>query len=414
MRPPHRVVITGMGVATPLGNDVRQFWAGLERGDSGVTLLDDIDLPACGTRIGARVREYESAKTFTRRELERTSRTSQIALLAASQAIADARLGELGDRERASVGVVLGTSASTISTSEPFLIGMANGAVPDPLYVPISMNLAPAANVSMRWGFTGPLLSLDAACSSANHAIGYVYNLIRFGALTMALTGGAEAPLSPIVMRAWSSLCVLSKRHETPGSACRPFSLDRDGMVLGEHAGVLVLESEESALARGAAIHAELTGFGAASDGHHITQPSAAGLARAMGLALVDSGLGPGDIDYVNAHGTGTPLNDRIETAALKEVFGDCAYAIPVVGIKGAIGHSLAASGALELVSCVLSIRHGKVPPTINYTIPDPECDLDYVSGGSRDAQITHAMSNSFSFGGSNAVLVVSRYDRRG
>jgi 3-oxoacyl-(acyl-carrier-protein) synthase len=282
--------------------------------------------------------------------------------------------------------------------------------VRNPLSIPIAMNNAPATNISMRYDLKGPLLTIDAACASSAHAIGYAYNLIRFGELTMALAGGVDSSLSASLIHAWSSLRALSERNDTPAEACRPFSRDRDGMVLGEGAGILVLESESSARNRGASILAELTGYGATNDSYHLTQPAIDGISKAMLRAVADAALSPNDIDYINAHATATLWNDKIETAAIKRVFGSHASEIPVVGIKAAIGHSIAASGALELISCVLSIRDRVVPPTINLKVPDPECDLYYVSEGARSYDLKHVMSNSFAFGGSNGVLVVSRY----
>ena len=280
----------------------------------------------------------------------------------------------------------------------------------DPMTLPILMNNAPASNVSIRFGFRGPLMTIDAACASSSHAIGYAFNMIRFGVLPIMLPGGADSSLSASLIHAWSALRALSERNDTPAEACRPFSLDRDGVVLGEGAGVLILESERSARGRGAPILAEVTGYAATSDGYHLTQPSPQGVSDAMRLALADAELAPEEIDYINAHGTATIWNDKTETAGIKAVFGPGARSIPVVGIKGAIGHSIAASGALELISCVLSIRDSLVPPTINLKVPDPECDLDYVAEGARACRVRHAMSNSFAFGGSNAVLTVSRY----
>jgi 3-oxoacyl-(acyl-carrier-protein) synthase len=255
-------------------------------------------------------------------------------------------------------------------------------------------------------------MTTDAACASSAHAIGYAFQQIRAGLIDVAITGGADATLSPAVVQAWSLMRVLSERNDDPQRALRPFSKDREGMVLGEGAGVIVLESEEHAKERGATILAEVTGYGATSDGHHITQPSQDGPRAAIQLALKDAGLEVGQVDYVNAHATATPWNDANETAAIKLALGEHAYNIPVVGIKGAIGHPIAASGALEFVSVVKSIQESRVPPTINRLIPDPECDLDYATEGPREVEIEHAASNSFAFGGSNAVLVASRYDQ--
>jgi 3-oxoacyl-(acyl-carrier-protein) synthase len=254
------------------------------------------------------------------------------------------------------------------------------------------------------------LVNVDAACATAAHSIGYAFNMIRSGALQAAVTGAADCPFSPAVVAAWSTMHALSSREDSPAQACRPFSADRDGLVLGEGAGVLILEAESHALRRGATILAEIKGYGASADSFHLTQPTQRGQASAMRRALEDAQLTPNDIDYINAHATGTQWNDENETKAIKEVFGKRAYEIPVVGNKAALGHSIAGSGALELIGCILSLRDQVVPPTINYKVADPVCDLDYVTEGQRSLRLSNVMSNSFAFGGSNAVLIVGKY----
>lgn len=405
-----RVVVTGVGVASPLGCAVADFWAGLLAGRSGVVALTDDEFGGLRTRIGARVAGFDAQAYFDRKEARRMSRSSQLAVVAAKQAVSDACLTLTGV-DPAEVGVIIGSSIGGFSASDPefknyYLHGQAN-----PLIIPISMNSGPASNVSIRYGFGGPLMSVDAACASAAHSIGNAYNLIRTGALNAAVTGGADTPFSRAVMAAWCALRVLSERNENPAEACRPFSADRDGLVLGEGAGVLILEAESSARRRGSHILAEVVGYAATGDSYHLTQPTQEGPVRAMRKALNDAGLEPDQIDYINAHATATPWNDKNETAAIKEVFGSRAYDIPVVGNKSALGHSIAASGALELISCILSIRDQVVPPTINYRVPDPDCDLDYVIEGQRSHPIRYAMSNSFAFGGSNAAIVVGQYN---
>jgi 3-oxoacyl-[acyl-carrier-protein] synthase II len=405
-----RVVITGLGVASSLGCSVKDFWHGLLAGKSGVTALPDLDLSNCRTRIGARVSGYDADSHFSARDLKRLTLTSQMALVAAAEAIAGAGLRIDNENSRA-IGVVLGSATGGFVGVEPILRNyVVEKTINDPLTVPILMNSAPASNISIKYGFKGPLVTLDSACASASHSIGYAFNLIRFGMVPIVVTGGADSSICSPLIHAWSKLRALSEQNDRPTEACRPFSLDRDGIVLGEGAGILILESEQSALKRGASILAEVKGFSATSDGHHLTQPSLEGVSEAMRLALQDANLFPADIDYINAHATATRWNDKTETAGIKNVFGSESEHIPVVGIKPAIGHSIAACGALELISCVLSIREGILPPTINVKVPDPECDLDYVVEGARSCNVTHAMSNSFAFGGSNAVLIVSRY----
>ena len=254
-------------------------------------------------------------------------------------------------------------------------------------------------------------MDVDAACSTAAHSIGYAFHMIRNGNLQVAVTGAADCPFSPAVVGAWVALHAVSSREDAPAEACRPFSADRDGMVLGEGAGVLVLEAESHALRRGVPILAEIKGYGASADSSHLTQPSQDGPVMAMRRAVADAELTLDDIDYINAHGTGTEWNDKNETKAIKEVFGQRAYKIPVVSNKASFGHSIAGSGALELIGCVLSLKDQVVPPTINYKVPDPECDLDYVIEGNRKLPLQNIMSNSFAFGGSNAVLIVGAYE---
>lgn len=404
-----RVVITGLGVASPLGITLEDFWAGLLAGHSGVAALADPVYAGLPTRMGALVAGYAVDDHFARKEARRMSRSSQLALVAASQAIGQAGLAD-GSVDPADVGVMIGSSIGGFSAGDSFSRDYHLRGQTNPLIIPISMNVGPSSNVSLRYGFQGPLMTVDAACASAAHSIGYAYHLIRMGRLPAAITGGADTPISPGIMAAWCALKALSERNDNPAQACRPFSADRDGMVLGEGAGVLVLEAESVARRRGAAILGELKGYGATADGHHLTQPAQHGPVRAMRQALADAALRPEQIDYINAHATGTSWNDKTETAAIKAVFGQHAYGLPVVGNKAALGHSIAASGALELIGCLLSLRDQQVPPTINYTTPDPDCDLDYVVEGCRPLAMRNVMSNSFAFGGSNAVLIVGPY----
>ncbi len=403
-----RVVVTGMGVATALGCNVEEFWKRLARGDSGVVALQGEEFADLTTRIGALVQGYDEGAHFDRKELRRLSRTSQLAVVAAAEAVRQARLPEGG--ARTDVGVLIGSSIGGYSASDHFFRDFYLHGKSGALIIPTTMNTAPSSNVSIRFGLGGPLINVDAACASAAHAVGYAFNLIRSGGLDMAVVGGADSPFTRGIVKAWCALRALSERNEDPASACRPFSADRDGLVLGEGAGVLVLESETSAQRRECEILGEVLGYGASADHHHLTQPSPEGPVRAMRKAVTAAGLLPEGIGYVNAHGTATPSNDRNETAAIKEVFQASAYRTLVVGNKGALGHSIAASGALELIGCFLTLRDRIVPPTINYRAPDPECDLDYVTAGARSYEGDLVMSNSFAFGGSNAAIVVGRY----
>jgi beta-ketoacyl-acyl-carrier-protein synthase II len=405
-----RVVVTGMGVASPLGCSVEEFWGALAAGTSGVGSLKDGIFSNMQTGIGAVVRELEDGKYFDAKDARRMSRSSQLGLIAAAQAIKQANLND-GDVSFDDVGILVGSSIGGFSGSDQFFKSFYDTDRLSPFTIPISMNIGPGSNISIKYGFRGPLVNVDAACSTAAHSIGHAFHMIRNRSLQVALTGAADSPFAPAVAAAWVALRAVSTREGNPAEACRPFSADRDGMVLGEGAGILVLEAESHAFRRGMPILAEIKGYGASADSHHLTQPNQEGPALAMRRALDDAGMTVEDIDYINAHATGTEWNDKNETRAIKEVFGERAYEIPVVGNKAAFGHSIAGSGALELIGCILSLRDQVVPPTINYKVPDPECDLDYVTEGKRSLPLKTIMSNSFAFGGSNAVLIVGMYD---
>ncbi|CAN5574656.1 beta-ketoacyl-ACP synthase II [soil metagenome] len=405
-----RVVVTGCGIASPLGCTVADFWNRLLAGCSGIAHLASERYSEPLTGIGALVSELDEQKYFDHKAARRMSRSSKLALVAAAEAIAMADLNPQ-TTDLTKVGVIVGSSIGGFSASDFFFKEFYLNNRTNPRTIPLSMNTGPASNISIHYGLGGPLMSVDGACASAAHSLGYAFMLIRTGMLPMAVTGGADSPFSAAVVASWHALGVLSKRHDHPAAACRPFSLDRDGMVLGEGAGILVLESESSALRRGHQILAEIVGYGATGDSLHLTAPSMAGSVRAMDEALRLAELKPQAIDYVNAHATATPLGDKNETMAMKEVFGPHAYQMPIVGNKAALGHSMAASGALELIGCIMALRDQRVPPTINYTTFDPDCDLDYVTEGSRQCHLRYIMSNSFAFGGSNASLIIKKYE---
>ncbi len=404
-----RVVVTGIGIASPLGCDVATFWKRLTEGKSGIVALPDEDYGGMTSRIGALVNGFEEEAQFNSKDRRRMSRASRLALVAAEPAFEQAGLTPelIAGFDR---GVILGSSIGGFACSDYafrdyYLHGKGSA-----LVIPNSMNYSPAANISIRFGFKGPVLSVEAACASSAHSIGYGFTMIRNGLAEIVVTGGADSPFSPAVVNSWCSMKALSTRNDTPATASRPFSADRDGMVLGEGAGLIVLESETSARRRGATILCEVKGYGSTGDSFHITRPTPEGPAEAMRMAMRDAGLESTDIDYINAHATATHQNDKNETEAIKMVFGRHAYEIPVVGNKSALGHSIGASGALELISCILTLCHQVIPPTINYTTPDPECDLDYVVDGMRRAKVENILSNSFAFGGSNGALIIGKY----
>ena len=406
-----RVVITGMGVASPLGCSLTNFWDCLLSGDSGVKSLEGSIFSGLSTKIGAMAWSYDERDHFESKEVRRMSRSSQLGLVAAKQAISAAMLND-DQVERSDIGVLVGSSIGGYAAAEPFIKNHYEHVSVSPFTIPISMNIGPGSNISIKYKFQGPLINVEAACSTAAHSIGHAFNLIRSGSLKTAVAGAADCPFSPAVVAAWSAMRALSIRDDDfPAEACRPFSADRDGLVLGEGAGILILEAESQALRRGVPILAEIKGYGASADSFHLTQPAPQGPVQAMRRALVDADLNPENIDYINAHATGTEWNDKNETKAIKEVFGQHAYEIPVVGNKAALGHSIAGSGALELIGCILSLRDQVVSPTINYKVLDPECDLDYVTEGSRKVRLRNVMSNSFAFGGSNGVLIVGAYE---
>lgn len=396
-----------MGVVSPLGTGLETFWQNLRDGATGVRAITAFEVTGRRVQIGAPPVGFEPEAHLTPRERDRLSFTSQMAIVAAKEALGHA--GLLEHEHRRLAAVILGSSMSSAAASEQYYkryydTGRFNAAV-----IPTCMLNAPASAISIRFGLQGQLLTIDAACASSAHAVGLAFHLIRTGLHSIVVTGGADAALNPVLLEGWSALRVLSECNDDPEHACKPFSRNRDGFVLGEGAGILVLESESSARARGAPILAEVLGYGFSSDASHLTTPAESGQVQAMSSALASADLAPGAIDHINAHGTGTPLNDRIETCATKKVFGSHAASIPMVSIKGAIGHLLGAAAAVELIASVLSAMHNCVPPTRNYQESDPECDLDYVPGGAREVLVRTVLSNSFAFGGSNACIVVGK-----
>jgi nodulation protein E len=401
----HRVVVTGLGAITPLGHDVASYWDGLKRGADGVRPVELIAPERLNQKVLGEVKGFDPLKHFGERELPILDRVSQFAVVAAKQAIAQSGLsfeGELSERTAAIIGTGVG-GQTTIDDSFKRLYEEQQPRV-YPLTIPKLMANAPASQVSMHCGLRGPSFGVVSACASATHAIGLSYQMVRSGMVRCAVTGGAEASISYGAIKGWEAMRVMAP------DKCRPFSKDRKGMIIGEGAALVVLETEEAACKRGADILAEVAGFGMSADAKDITAPDAGGMARAIVAALADAKVDRGGVQYINAHGTGTTANDRTETAALKASFGDHAGKLAISSTKSMIGHALGAAGALEMVATVMSLRDGVVAPTINYLGQDPECDLDYVPNEARDLSIDVALSNSFAFGGLNAVLVLRRY----
>ena len=403
------VAVTGLGVVSPVGGDCATFFAALAAGHSGVRRLDQTRFPErLATRIGASVR-FDAARHFPAPKLRMLDRVSQFALVAAAEAIAQSR-GALECLDPRRAGAFVGTGMGGSETNDDgyhALYGEGSDRL-KPFTVLMAMNNAAAAWIGMDHHLEGPNLTYSTACSSSTVAVGEAARRIAAGEIDVAIAGGAEAPLTFGTLKAWEALKTLATEDPAdPGASCKPFAKDRSGLVLGEGAAMLVLEDAARARARGATLLAEIVGYGLTTDASHITRPSVEGQARAMRLALDDAGSGAEAIDYINAHGTGTPANDPVETAALKEVFGTRAATIPVSSTKSMHAHLLGAAGALELVASILAARERVLPPTANLRVPDPECDLDYVPNVARRVDRVRAvMSNSFAFGGTNAVLV--------
>ncbi len=399
-----RVVVTGLGAISALGRGVPVFWDGLSAGLSGVRPLSLGAEQDLKVRVAAQVPDYDPAGLFAPRALPLLDRFSQYAVIAAREAFADAGLGPLQRQEAAAV---VGTGCGGKETDEETYVRLyrEGRSRAHPLTIPKGMPSAAASQVSIQLGITGPVFSVASACASAAHAIGQALAMVRSGVVDVALAGGTDAPFTLGLLKAWEALRVLSN------DACRPFSFDRSGIVLGEGAGMLVLESEHHARRRGAPVYAELAGCGMSADAGHITDPSPEGAARAIRAALDDARIAPADIDYVNAHGTGTQANDLSETRALHQVFGSQALKLAVSSTKSMHGHALGASGALEAIATVLAVKCGLIPPTANFTRPGEGCDLDYVPNGPRECPVRAAISNSFAFGGLNAVLAVRAWD---
>jgi 3-oxoacyl-[acyl-carrier-protein] synthase II len=409
-----RVVITGLGCISPLGNDEATLWSNIISGKSGVGMITHYDTSEFKVKIGAEVKGFDATALFGLREARRMDRFTQFGLAAALQAVEDSGL-KITDSNRDRIGVVTGTGIGGMTTLfDQAKVFFDRG--PDrvsPFMVPMMLPDTAAGMVALQLGVRGPNMAVVSACASGTNALGEATEMIRRGSADVILSGGAEAVIVPIAMAGLTIMTALTTRNEEPEKASRPFDLNRNGFVMGEGAAVLVLESLDHALARGAHILGELTGYGNTNDAFHISAPAenGAGAVLCMQSALNDARLTRMDIGYINAHGTSTLLNDKSETAAIKTVFGEQAYRIPVSSTKSMTGHLLGAAGALEALICVKVLKDSILPPTINYETPDPDCDLDYVPNHFRKVKVQHVMSNSFGFGGHNASIVISRYD---
>ena len=412
-----RVVVTGMGIICPTGNTVEEAWQNAAAGKSGIQYIERFDTSDLENRFGGEVKNFDPEAVLGRREARRTDRVTQLALVAARQAIEDSGL-EITPENRYDIACVCGSGIGGIeSIVESVKSFLDKGPkLVSPLMVPMMLPDAPSGKISMTYGLRGPNFAISTACATGNNCIGEATEMIRRGQVKAAVAGSAEAGLNAIAIASFNNMGAISRRNEEPLKASRPFDVDRDGFVVAEGSALLVLEDLEHALARGAKIYAEILGYGHTSDAYHVTAPldTGEGAATAIQLALEDADLKPADVDYINAHGTSTPLNDKSETLAIKLAMGEQAYEVPISSTKSVTGHLMGAAGSVEAVFSIMAIQNNFIPPTINLDNQDPECDLNYTpnEGVSRDIDVV--MSNSFGFGGHNAVVLFGRYHANG
>ena len=416
-----RVVVTGLGALTPVGNTVEEFWSALMQGTSGIGPITKFDAHAKTesgefqfvTRIAGEIRNFDELKYVDKKEARRLDPYLKYAMACAVMAVEDSGL-DTGKVDGTRFGTLIGSGIGGITTlleNHKTLLDKGPDRV-SPFFVPMLIINMASGLVSMRFGAKGPNSSVVTACATGNHAIGDAFKLIQRGAADVMIAGGAEAIIVPLTIAGFCSMKAMSTRNDEPQRASRPFDADRDGFVCGEGGGIVVLESLEHAVRRGARIYAEVIGYGMTGDAHHMTapDPEGDGAARAMAGALADARIAPADVGYINAHGTSTPYNDKFETIAIKRVFGEHARKVAVSSTKSMTGHLLGAAGGIEAIATVLSLHHGMLPPTMNYETPDPECDLDYIPNKARKQDVELALSNAFGFGGTNATLAFRKY----
>lgn len=409
----NRVVVTGMGLISPLGNSIDEFWNNLLRGESGVDYITAFDASQYPTRIAAEVKNFNPEDWMDRKEARRTDRFVQFAIAAAKMAMKDAGL-TIDDANRDRVGVYIGSGIGGLGTFEEqhrTMLRRGPGRV-SPFFIPMMIANMGSGQVSIALGAKGPNSSAITACATGTNSIGDAFRIIQRGEADAMFAGGAEATIYPMGLAGFCSAKAMSTQNDDPKKASRPFDLNRDGFVMGEGAGVLVLESLDHAKKRGARVYAEIVGYGMSGDAYHLTMPSpeGEGAARCMEAAMRDARLRPEQIDYINAHGTSTPYNDKFETMAIKTALGEHAYKVRISSTKSMTGHLLGAAGAVEAIACAMSIKDQMVPPTINYETPDPDCDLDYTPNEAREADIRVALSNSLGFGGHNATIILQKF----
>ncbi|KRE07081.1 3-oxoacyl-ACP synthase [Bacillus sp. Root239] len=409
-----RVVITGMGVVSPIGNNIGKFWNNLIKGESGISSIDTFDITDHKAKIAGIVRDFDAEKVLEKKEARRLDRFSQFALAAAEQAWEDSKL-DLNHIDPERLGVYVGSGIGGLETLIENIDALRQKGPRrvSPTLVPGMISNAAAAQISIKWNAMGPSMSPVSACAIGNTAIGEAFRLIRFGEVDAVFAGGTEAAITDLSVASFGNATALSTRNDDPTQASRPFDEDRDGFVMSEGAGILILESLSHALRRGANIHAEVIGYGASSDAHHMvaTHPEGKGAYLAMKAALRNANISLEEIDVISAHATSTKVGDISETKAIKDLFGKQAYQIPITANKSMIGHMLGAAGGVEAIALAMSLKEGIVPPTINLKNPDPLCDLDYVSGIARQTKINAGLSNSFGFGGHNAAIILKKYE---
>lgn len=407
-----RVVVTGIGVVSALGTGVEKNWNALLQGKSGVDRITRFDASDLPTQIAGEVKDFNAEEFIDKKEIKKMDLFIQYALAAADMAMKDSAL-VINEENAERVGVLVGSGLGGLPTIEKYHEALGEGGYKKvtPFFIPmLIINLAPG-QISIRYGAKGPNFSAVSACAAGTHAIGEAYHVIRRGDADAMITGGAESTITPLAIAGFNAMKALSTRNDDPQGASRPFDKDRDGFVMGEGAGILILEEYEGAKARGAKIYAEVVGYGLSGDAYHLTAPApeGEGAARCMKMALKNAGLNPDQVDYINAHGTSTPFNDYYETLAIKSALGDHSRKVMISSTKSMTGHALGAAGGIEAVFSLLAMDRGVVPPTINYTTPDPDCNLDYVANTARQAKVNVAASNSLGFGGTNATIIFKK-----
>ncbi|MGE4271485.1 MAG: beta-ketoacyl-ACP synthase II [Desulfitobacterium sp.] len=407
-----RAVITGMGVVSPVGNTLEKFWDSLIKGQSGIDFVTRFDVSEMPTKVAAEVKDFEPTDWLDRKESRHMDRFTQLAMAAAKMAIKDSDV-DLDQLDKSRASVIIGTGVGGVTTLEQqkeVLMERGPGRI-SPFFIPMLISNMAAGHISIEFGFQGSSLSVATACASATNAIGEGMRLIENGYADVVVCGGTEAPIIPLAFAGFCAMKAMSTEKDIPHEGCRPFDARRSGFVMGEGAGILVLESEEHAQKRQARIYAELSGYGSTCDAYHITSPAPGGVGaiQSMKLALEGAQVLPEAVDYINAHGTGTNANDAAETAAIKSLFGEAAHKVAISSTKSMTGHLLGAAGAIEAIACVLTIKNGVIPPTMSYGEPDPECDLDYVPNKARQKEVNVALSNTFGFGGHNATIVMKK-----